>query len=510
MPCFHYTIVLAAAQRNETSRCGLRRPRSSDVGDFMEELKKAKLYEEIAEKVALLIDRGILSAGDRIPSIRDMSRDLGVSINTVKESYWYLENKNYIEAVPQSGYYVRKKTSGKVAAANDLNLNPEEVSLCRIYSAFREKGVCTPSTGLGVALIDGSLWPSKKLYRYHQEALRQHSNEALEYCMAPGYRPLREQIAFHLLRSGVSVAPDEIIVTAGCSEAIFLALSAICSPGDTIAVESPCYFNFLQLCESLSLQIVEVPVAPDGMHLETLAFVLDSYPVKAVITIPSYQNPTGALMGESKRERLVKMLAAREIPLVEDEIYSELYFDVKTPPACKAFDTDGNVLLCSSFSKTIAPGLRVGWIVPGKYYRQLEKFKNQINLGTPALSQIAIARYLADGCHERHLKKTRARLAENMREMRQAVLRHFPEGTSVSDPGGGFVLWVEMPDRVDSLRLYREMLEDEIILAPGCMFSMNSKFRNYLRFNAGNWSREVYVLVEKIGNRVRQVVSGSQ
>jgi len=473
----------------------------------MEEIRRGKLYEDIAEKVALLIERGILAPGDRIPSIRDMSRDLGVSINTVKESYWYLENKNYIEAVPQSGYYVRHQAQKRIDTPHEPDLNPREVSLCRIYSAFKEKGGCGPSTELGVALVANSLWPSGKLYRYFQEALRQHNNEALDYCMVPGLRQLREQIALYLVRSGLSVAPNDIIITSGCSEAIFLALSSICAPGDTVVVESPCYFNLLLLCERLNLQVVEVPLAPEGMHLETLEFVLDTYPVKAVISIPSFQNPTGILMSDTKKERLVRILESREIPLIEDEVYSEIHYSAKSPIACKSFDRTGNVLFCSSFSKTIAPGMRVGWIVPGKYYRDIEELKNLVNLGTPALAQMAIARYLADGSHERHLKKLRGQLERYMKEMRGAVLEHFPEGTRVSEPQGGFVLWVEMPQKVDSLRLYHEMLEHNIILAPGSMFSMNSKFNNYMRLNAGNWNRQIHDLVALIGARVKEMAA---
>lgn len=471
----------------------------------MEEIRRGKLYEDIAEKVALLIERGILSPGDRIPSIREMSRDLGVSINTVKESYWYLENRNYIEAVPQSGYYVREISTKNIVNENEPDINPHEVSLCRIYSALREKGIDDCRTELGVALVSDELFPSGKLYRYFQDALRQHNNEALDYCIPPGYRPLREQIALFLVRMGLSVSPHEIIITSGCSEALFLALTVICSPGDTVVVESPCYFNLLQLCEKLSLQVVEVPLAPDGMHLETLEFVLDSYPVRAVISIPSYHNPTGILMSDEKRKSLVDMLVRRNIPLLEDEVYSELHYSGKLPVACKSFDENGNVLFCSSFSKSIAPGMRVGWIIPGKYYREVEELKNLSNLGSPALPQMAVSRYLADGCHERHLKKLRQHLCRYMKEMRAAIIDNFPQGTQVSDPDGGFVLWVEMPLNVDSFRLYQEMLKDNILLAPGSMFSMNSKFSNYLRFNAGSWNRKIHDLVVKIGNRVKEI-----
>lgn len=474
---------------------------------IMEEIRKSRLYEDIADKVALLIERGILSPGDRIPSIRDMSRDLGVSINTVKESYWQLETRNYIEAIPQSGYYVKEKPQIHHAEAAQPDLNPKEVSLCRIFAAFREKGICSANTELGIALVDKSLWPSARLYRYFQEALRHHNNEALDYCMVPGYRQLREQIALNMMKSGLTVSPDEILITSGCSESIYVALSVICKAGDTVVVESPCYFNLLQLCERLSLQIVEVPVASDGMHIETLEFVLDSYPVKAVITIPSFQNPTGVLMSPEKRELLVRILETREIPMIEDEIYSEIYYSGRMPPACKSFDRTGNVLLCSSFSKTIAPGLRVGWILSGRFHKQIENNKHQLNLGTPALPQMAIARFLADGCLERHLRKLRVQLARYSKEMRQAILAHFPDGTEVSDPSGGFILWVKMPERVDALKLYHEMLEQGILLAPGSMFSMNSKFDNYLRFNAGSWNREANELVMKIGRRVCEIMT---
>lgn len=458
-------------------------------------------YEQVAEKIVNLIHSGALKEGEKVPSIRQLSHRLSVSINTVKEAYWRLEDRNYLTAVPQSGYYVKTRFSEKAEPPlKDLKeLDPRDITFCRVYGMFQEKVMDKSVAGLAISGIDPGLWPKKRFSRYMMEAAGGDDHLAAEYLVPPGYPALREQIAQLGLPAGLSLSPDEIIITNGCQEAIFLSLMALCNPGDTVVLESPMYFNLFQLLEALHLKVVEIPSSPDeGLSLDTLKFVLETHPVKAVFSIPNFNNPSGFSMPSWKKKEMTWLLEQHQIPLIEDDIYGDLYFH-RRPHASKSHDQTGNVIYCSSFSKTIAPGLRVGWVAPGRYYDPVIKMKTLLNISTASVNQMAVARFLAKGGYERHLRKVRGHIKKNVHAMREAVLRYFPDQTRVSDPSGGSVLWVELPDPIDTERIYQQALARDILIAPGRLFSLQNKFNNCMRLSAGVWNPKVARAVKTIG-----------
>ncbi|MBN2510665.1 MAG: PLP-dependent aminotransferase family protein [Spirochaetales bacterium] len=477
----------------------------------MDHNRKETLYDEITQRVITLISQGILKPGEKIPSIREMSTKLGVSINTVKESYYQLENDRYIEAVPQSGYYVCTQLPPSSTGHNRQDpvegLNPTRVSLCALYGAFKERNICAPGAELGIAAIDPKLWPAEKLYKFYLDALKCSMKEIMDYCVAPGLRNLREQIALFSMKNGINGSADDYIITEGCSEALYLALSAVLEKGDTIAVESPIYFNLLHLCDMLKLNVVEIPSdAERGISLETLEFVLEHHDIKAVLVISAFSNPSGALMSTEKMRALVDLTARHGVPLIEDMIYSELYYDGKPPQSCKSFDRSGNVLLCSSFSKFLAPGIRVGWINPGKYREIISKNKTILNIGTSVLPQMAVSRSLQEGGVERYLRNLRKTVKTQVETMRATILETFPDGTEVLMPQGGFLLWVQMPEKVDANKLYAQLIGENIIIAPGSMFTMTGKYPNYMRLNAGFWNSSIEHSLEIIGGYARSQI----
>lgn len=460
-----------------------------------------KLYEDVADKVITLIRQGTLKNGDKVPSIRALSSDLGVSINTVKEAYLLLENKNYIESRPQSGFYVNNlnKDFSIHDRLDPLSLNPLKVSLCSIYSSQLKNGICPPEAGLAISSVDTNLLPQNKLSSYFTDVFRFHGAEAFNYCMPPGYKPLREQIAIQSIRAGISVKPDDIMITSGCTDGLSLALMAICNPGDTIAIESPMYFNFIQICEELDLKIIEIPnTRHSGLSLDTLKFVLEYHNIKAFISIPNFNNPIGSIMSDKQKEELVKLLEYYCVPLIEDDVYSELYYTKKRPITCKSFDKSGNVILCSSFSKNVAPGLRVGWILPGRYYEDIERKMILFHLGTSGIPQIALSQFLKEGGYERHNRKLRSILKKQLSEMIDFILKMFPPGTKVEMPEGGVVLWVEFPEYVDTLDLYNDIKTKGILFAPGPIFSLSGKYKNNLRLNGGTWNEGVRNAIKQI------------
>ena len=462
---------------------------------------KTTRYGQVAERILNLINNGVLKEGEKIPSIRQLSQELNVSINTVKEAYWKLERENYIFAVPQSGFYVQKQFSD-ISPKEEIDpsrLDPQEVSLCHIYGAFQNMGQCTPEVSLGIATLNPEFWPTQKMGRYFQEAMRYQEIESYNYIMSPGYSQLREQIARLGLSCGLDLSPDEIIITNGCHEAVFLALMALCKPGDSVVFESPMYFNLLQLLEQLDLRIIELPSSQiEGVNLDTLGFVIENYPVKAMFSIPNVNNPLGFSMPVWKKKKLVQLLAEKNIPLIEDDIYGDLGFETRDE-TCKSFDAEGNVILCSSFSKTLAPGLRVGWIVPGKYYDQVIKMKTLLNISTASINQIVVARYLKEGGYERHLRKLRKDLKKQISDLRACILKYFPKGTKVTNPSGGFLLWVELPESIDTDIIYQEAVKENILFAPGSLFTMKDKYSNCMRLNAGFWNDRVEKAIKYIG-----------
>ncbi|MGD9010494.1 MAG: PLP-dependent aminotransferase family protein [Desulfobacteraceae bacterium] len=462
---------------------------------------KASRNEMVSKRILDLIRTGVLKEGDRIPSIRQLSKELQVSINTVKDAYWKLESRNYIVAVPQSGFYVKKQPADILLdkAVDPRHLDPQDVSLCRIYGAFQNMGQCTPEISLAIASLDPDLRPTAKMGRFIAQALREHELESFSYLMTPGHIELRQQIARLGLSCGLELSPEQIVITNGCHEAVFLALIAVCQPGDTVVLESPIYFNLLQLLQHLKLKIIEIPSSDvNGMHLNTLRFVLENHSVKAVFSISNVNNPMGFSMPREKKKALVTLLDEYGIPLIEDDIYGDLGFRRRAHP-CKSFDTKDNVLLCSSFSKTIAPGVRVGWIVPGKYYDPVVETKTLLNISTASMNQIAMARFLKDGGYERHLRSLRKTLSAQVTAMRAAILKYFPKGTLVSRPSGGHLLWIELPQGIDAEVIYHKAMEQDILIAPGHLFSIKPHYTHCMRLNAGMWNPRVEKAIQVIG-----------
>ena len=474
--------------------------------------EKIPLYEEVARKINYLIEQGTLRPGDRVPSIRKLSKQLQVSINTVKEAYNLLEDRCLLEARPQSGYYVRARLPGLPAepVVYPTAINPAEVSLSNVYRLVMKDLLNPGLLQLGVAVPNPELLPIEKLNRMLSRETRRFAKQSVAYELPPGNLRLRKQIAQRLLLSGCTLSPDQIVITSGCVEAVVLALRALCKPGDAVAIETPVYFNFLQMIQDLGLKALEIPASPrGGISLEALEYALDRNvgQVKACIVLSNFNNPLGSSMSDEDKERLVRMLEERQVPLIEDDIYGDLSFSDERPSVAKSFDKTGNVMLCSSFSKTIAPGYRVGWIAAGRFQEQIERGKMLANVATCSPVQLAIAEFLANGGYEHHLRSIRRVYARQAAQMGDAIGRFFPSGTRVSRPRGGFVLWVEMPEEIDAIVLYEQAKAQGITIAPGSIFSVEGKFRNCIRLNAACWTPAVEVAMETLGRLAQNQLS---
>jgi DNA-binding transcriptional MocR family regulator len=460
------------------------------------------LYRRVADRVAGLISTGTLEPGHRIPSVRGLSRQLSVSVSTVLEAYRLLEDRGLVEARPQSGYYVRAQAApGPEPAKTVTAAAPARSSVADlIYHVMGQVGR-SDLVPLGAAAPTPAFLPVERLNRMLARAVRLRADESQGYDSVPGHAPLRVQIARRALESGCSLAPDEILTTGGAQNALWLALRAVSRPGDTVAVETPTYHGVLQALESLHLHALEIATDPrDGIVLDELGAVLERQRLAAVVAGASFGNPLGHCMPGSNRRRLVAMLADADVPLIEDDVYGELPHDGPRPKACKAYDRDGGVLLCSSFSKTIAPGYRVGWIVPGRHHDAVAraKYSSAVALATPP--QMALADFLETGGYERHLRRLRRTYRDLRSRMTCTVQQHFPAGTRVTRPTGGHVLWVELDEKVDALRLHRRALDERISVLPGPLFSPTGRYRNFIRLNyAVTWNDRIEEAVARLG-----------
>jgi DNA-binding transcriptional MocR family regulator len=469
---------------------------------------KAPLYERFANELEERILEGTFPEGGRIPALRESAAQRGLSLSTVLQAYRLLETRGIIEARPQSGYYVKARPR-RMPLSVDPAPPPEDpahVSIDDLWLRLARAKHDPDFAQFGAASPDPELLPLARLNRLMGELAREGRFSEDTSTIPEGSEALRVQVAQRAFGYGCDVGPDDVVITAGCSEAMYLCLQAVCSPGDTVAIESPTYFGILLLLESLHLKALEIPTNPGtGMSLDALDFALENHPVKAVVAMPNFNNPLGSCMPDAAKADLASMLARKDIPLVENDIYGELYFSERRPSLVKACDFDGRVLLCSSFSKDISPGYRTGWVAPGRYLDRVRKFKMAYSNGTSVLPQLTIARYLESGGYDLHLRKIRKAYAQKSLGMCRAIEEYFPEGTRIAEPLGGYMIWVKLPEGLDSMVLYREAVKSRITIAPGCMFSPSGKFRDFVRLNAAAWSERTEKDLSRLGRLVRDL-----
>lgn len=465
--------------------------------------QKERLYEQVANSIRRLIEEGSLKPGDRVPSVRRLSRHQGVSISTVLQAFMLLENGGLIEARPQSGFYVRARTS--LLPPEPRVTNPPKTTsmvsvddlVLKVYEAARNPSIIP----LGAACAQSNLFPAAKLMRLMGSLGRRVGSKINDYDLPPGLLELRRQLARRTLDLGCRLTSDDIITTCGCTEAVALCLQSVAGPGDTIAVESPTYYGFLRMIQSLKMKAVEIPTDPrTGMQVEALDNMLRKKNIKAVLVMSSFHNPLGSCMPDENKRKLVEVITRHDVPLIEDDIYGDLAFAAHRPVAAKAYDKKGLVMLCSSFSKTLAPGFRVGWVAAGRYQHLVMSHKSSLSLATPTPLQWTLAEFLQSGGYDHLMRGLRKTFEHQVQRMSESVGRNFPSGTRVSRPLGGFVIWVEMPESVNAMRLFKEAIDAGISLAPGPIFSARQGFGNFIRLNCGHqWTDRIDRAVATIG-----------
>jgi len=468
------------------------------------------LYLQVANGVERMITDDILKIGDKLPSVRLLSEEYGISMGTAFQAYYHLEGKGLIESRPKSGYYVRFNFRRFPDLPKVIQTEPvsSEVSVKETINSIYGDIASHIKMNFAIAVPDASLLPTAKLNKSVIQALRKSKDHCIAYENTQGNIDLRKQIAKLAFNWGGKFKTEDIIVTSGCLEAINLCLRAVTQNGDTVAVESPNYFGIYQSLENMGLKVVEISCdLAMGLDIGCLEKSIEKFNIKACIVTPNFNNPSGSCMPEENKKRLVEVITKYNIALIEDDIYGELYFGRSRPRTCKYYDTKGLVMHCASLSKSLAPGYRIGWTIPGKFIEDVKQIKRTSDISSPSLTQAAMAHFLGNGRYEYHLKNLRRALHTQYLKYTQAVIEYFPEGTKLSRPQGGFVLWVELPKKVNASKLRSEAMRHHISVVPGKIFSVRCNYNNFIRISFGKpWNEDMDYGLMMLGKIVKKMM----
>lgn len=464
------------------------------------------LYQQVIQMINTMAMQGSIQVGDKLPSLRAMATKLAVSIPTVKQAYQELEAQGKVEAKEKSGYFLLPTTPKTAPKKAKLVNRPLQVNkqafIEQVYQAIHTPHILP----FGIANPVSVASPDKVLAKLMRKAMQQAGEQAVDYGAMDGLDKLKKQIVHRYLAMGLLIEHDELVITNGAQEALAIALQCVTSPGDVVAIESPCYFGIVELIENLGLKAVEIPLCPDeGIWLADLEQALSKHPIKACLFSTSINNPLGSCMPQAKRQQLVALLDKYEVTLIEDDVYGELHFgNEREVPALK-FAKPERVLTCASLSKTAAPSYRIGWLIAGPHAAKARRIKRALSCSSSLMNQWVLADYLASGEYDRHLKLLRQRLLANKNRMRQLVLDTFPADVRVSDPHGGCVLWVDLGKAYDGNRLFHLALEKQISLTPGSLFSAGQKYQNCIRLSFGiPWNEQVEAGIKTLASLISQ------
>lgn len=451
------------------------------------------LYRRLADHYREAIETGTLIQGDRFPSVRTLMARHTVSLSTALQLCRQLESDGWLEARPRSGNFVRRPSQHAARPLPDpvpgQAIDPAQyVGINAKVSAFIARGrEASAGVNFSSARSAPALYPGEALKNAATRILRRHPELLVRPSSNWGAPLFRATLAKRALDHGMTLAPEEILVTQGCIEALNLALRATTQPGDVVAVESPTFFGLLQVLEALGLRALEIPTSPrTGISLDALALAVQTTPdIKALVVVPHLQNPLGSVMPDQHKVELVAFCSRHSIPLIEDDTYSALTNDDQPRRALKSWDADGNVIHCASLHKVLAPGMRLGWINGGRWHARVAMLKYVQSRNNEELAQLAAAEFIASSAYDRHLRKLRICLRQQRAQTADAIVRYFPAATRLTDPAGGLALWVELPEGLSSGTLFDAALAEGIVIAPGLMFSNSNRFDSFIRLNCG-------------------------
>jgi DNA-binding transcriptional MocR family regulator len=467
----------------------------------------AHLYLELANELAGSIDKGVYRTGERLPGVRTTSQQRGVSVATVVSAYRHLESVGYIESRPRSGFVVKPRQSTNLLAPDTTNppTKPKAVTGKYMILQLAQMSRQPDIVSFGAAVPRANYLPTQTIAKTLMRVARQQRHKLCNYDFPWGEVPLASQVAKRLVDSGCSTDPDDIVITNGCQEALMLSLRTVTKPGDIVAVESPTYYSLLQAIDVLGLKALEIPTHPqEGISLSALELAFEQWPIKACVVIPNFHNPLGYVMPDANKQALVNLANQHKVTIIEDDVYGEISFDHRRPRLLQSFADSHRVIHCSSVSKTLAPGLRMGWIVSRTHATDLRYQKFVNNCATSAINQLAVADLMQSGRYDRHLRTLRMALAQAVKRMIDSVGRYFPPSIKITQPQGGYVIWVELPKKVDADVLAQKAFEHGISIASGGLFSPSKKYSHCIRLNcAVDWNDQTERALMRLGELIK-------
>jgi DNA-binding transcriptional MocR family regulator len=471
------------------------------------QMQKPFLYETVATDLERAMTEGVYSVGEKLPSVRQICQKYQVNASTAVHALGLLEQRDWVQPRPRSGYFVlpRQPQRTLLPPLTHQDLKVYTVDVVHILQKLNQAHTQSKIMNLGTSVPDNHVIPHKKIARIVRQIAAHELEQSMSYDSLVGLLELRQAIAKHYSDSHLGLTSEQIIITNGCLEAINLCLRAVVKSGDTIAVTLPCYFGILRAIQELGLKVIELPRDTEGgFDIAQLEHLVVEKGIKAVLCLSNFNNPDGLSISDDNKQQMAALAERLQLPIIEDDIYTDLFFADKRPLSIKAFDKAGWVLLCSSFSKILAPGLRVGWVVGGRFQNKLENLKFTGNYAVPLFNQLIIKHLMTNNGLERHLKSMRQTLYTQYFQYRKAIESYFPNTVRISDPKGGFVFWVELPDQIDVLTLYNQALERGVVFSIGELFAPNRNYAQFIRLSFGKeWTKETEEGLKVLGTLIQ-------
>jgi DNA-binding transcriptional MocR family regulator len=448
------------------------------------------LYLKMALRFAQMIANGAIKAGQRLPSVRDSATQNDISVATVVQACRYLEERGLVQPRPRAGYFVTPASQTKAAdLVRKISQQPGGQTKEGTTSALTPDVMPAIVSFAGYSPKDKDFFDGDRIRVALSRATRMKRHSLTEYKSDAGTLALRNAVALRALHLGCALKAEDIVITSGCINAVAMCLQTVTQPGDLVAVESPTFFGFLDLLASLNLKVLALPThARSGVSLPALQLALDTQPIKAVLLAPTLSNPLGSVMPLTQKRTLARMMAQYKVPLIEDVVFNDLLATDSRRRAVKAYDSEGWVMTCGSFSKTVSPGIRLGWVHAGRWSKAVATLKRIQGGSTNVVLEYALADLLTQGNYEAHLRRLCSLMKLRLGHARRVVLACFPQGTRVADPPAGYTLWVELPQGLDSMVLFSRCKKIGIIVGPGLLFCASQRYRHCLRLSfAGAW-----------------------
>ena len=467
-------------------------------------------YIELADRIQDQIEKGAFKLSEKLPSLRALCQKTGYSMTTVFQAYVELEKRGVVEPRQRSGYYIRPRLERlrRSAGRRHYEMVPQKISLDDLIHQLTADMGNPEVLKLGGVAVAPEHLPARRLHQQIKSIPRQRIPDLMAGYVDPqGDTLLRQQISNLLFPIIPAVAPEDIIITNGCTEALSLSLKAVAASGDTVIVESPTDPWLRQTLKDSRLYGLEIPTHPrTGLDLDAVEKIVGQEKIAACIVNPNCQNPLGFIMPDDRKQKLLGLLAKQDIPTIENDVCGELYFGKNRPNPIKKWDTDHTVLYCASFSKVLAPGLRIGWVVPGRYKAAITRMKLNRSMISPTLTQAVVANYLKEGNYERHLRRLRKTIRLQYGACAAALSKYLPKSVRMTTPAGGLSIWIQLPDGIKGSGVHAEARKKGISILPGFLCSGLDVYDRYIRIGYGGlWDATTEGAIREIGRIIERL-----